>query len=263
MRAIDVRHSVWPCTLEPPRRVVNVAPEHRFAVRMGLRYVKGLREADGARIVQAREAAPFRDVADFVARTGLDEKALLRLAGAGALDALAENRRAVLWAVRGATRRPRPSLPLPAEERQPAFAQLNMLDTIGWDRRHSYHSVHGHPLGPLRAALGAQGLPAARTLNTLPHGRRVRYAGLVINRQHPGSASGVTFMTLEDETGWVNLVVWEAVFRANHLLARTANPLGVTGTIQSQEGVVHLIAEQFWPVVLPAPVETMPSRDFR
>jgi error-prone DNA polymerase len=70
-------------------------------------------------------------------------------------------------------------------------------------------------------------------------------------------------MTLEDETGWVNLVVWEAVFRANHLLARTANPLGVTGTIQSQEGVVHLIAEQFWPVVLPAPVETMPSRDFR
>jgi error-prone DNA polymerase len=259
MRPVDARRSEWLCTLEP------AAPgsAHPFAVRMGLRYVKGLREEDGERIVRTGREAPFRDVHDLVARVGLDEKALLQLAGAGALDPLADNRRGVLWAVRGAARRPKASLPLPAEAPAPRFAQLDALDTIGWDRRHSYHSVRGHPLSVLRPALSAQGLPDAQTLNALPHGRRARYAGLVINRQHPGSANGVTFMTLEDETGWVNLVVWEQVFRDHHVIARTANPLGVTGTVQSQDGVIHLVAEHFWRPELPRNAAALPSRDFR
>ncbi|HKI97007.1 MAG TPA: error-prone DNA polymerase [bacterium] len=263
MRPLDVHHSDWLCTLESTQPVAGVMSEHPFAVRMGLRYVKGLSKANGMRIGQIRETAPFIDVSDFVARTGLDEKTLLRLAEAGALDGLVQNRRTALWAVRGVARQSRSSLPLPAAERAPAFAPLDALDTIAWDRHHSHHSVRGHPLASLRPALRALGLLDAATINRLPHGHRVRYGGLVINRQHPGSANGVTFMTLEDETGWVNLVVWEAVFRAQHVLARTANLLGVIGTVQSQEGVVHLVVEQFWEPELSHDAAPVPSRDFR
>jgi error-prone DNA polymerase len=266
MRPIDVRHSDWLCTLEPPRPGAASKYRdtvHRHAVRMGLRYVKGLNEANGEKIIALRRERSFQDADDFVARTALDEKPLLALASCGALGGLSSNRRDALWAVRGASRRPESSLPLPASERQPRFAELDALDTIGWDRRHSHHSVRGHPLAPLRPVLRAQGLPDAATVNRTPHGRRVRYAGLVINRQHPGSANGVTFMTLEDESGWVNLVVWEQVFRDNYVLARTANPLGVTGKVQSQDGVVHLVAESFWSPELIRDAAALPSRDFR
>ncbi len=96
----------------------------------------------------------------------------------------------------------------------------------------------------------------------MAHGKRTRFAGLVINRQHPSSANNVTFMTLEDETGWVNLVVWEQVFRDHSVIARTANPLGVTGKVQLQDGVVHLVVERFWLPELPRDASPVPSRDF-
>ncbi|MBI4081765.1 MAG: error-prone DNA polymerase, partial [Candidatus Lambdaproteobacteria bacterium] len=259
LRPIDVNLSAWDCTLEETGR----PGRRRFALRMGLRYVKGLGAEQGARIETARRAGPFRQIESFAARTGLGEKALAALSATGAFESLGVDRRGALWLARGVLRLPRPALPLDPAEAAPGFAPLDRLETIGWDRRHSHHSVRGHPLAPLRPALRALGLPEARALNRMPDGRRVRYAGLVLNRQHPSTAKGVVFMTLEDETGLVNLVVWPAVFAAQAALARTASFLGVTGTLQAQEGVTHLVVERFWLPELERRPEAMQSRDFR
>jgi error-prone DNA polymerase len=123
-------------------------------------------------------------------------------------------------------------------------------------------STHGHPLEPFRAALRAQRLPEAREVLRLPNGRRVRYAGIVICRQRPATASGVLFVTLEDETGFVNLVVWPRVFEEHALLVRTASFLGVAGTVQSAEGVVHVVAESFFVPDLGTAPAAAPSHDF-
>ncbi|MCA9520401.1 MAG: error-prone DNA polymerase, partial [Myxococcales bacterium] len=123
------------------------------------------------------------------------------------------------------------------------------------------HSTRGHPLAPLRSELKARGWPDARTLNQMPNGKLIKYAGVVICRQRPGTAGGVTFMTLEDESGFVNLVVWQQVFDKYTVLARTAAFLGVTGKLQVEQGVVHLVADALWApdVSLKA---ALPSRDF-
>ncbi|MFI5400947.1 MAG: OB-fold nucleic acid binding domain-containing protein, partial [SAR324 cluster bacterium] len=136
-------------------------------------------------------------------------------------------------------------------------------ELIDWDYRQLGHSVRGHPLAGLRQALRRLGLPDARAVNRMPDGRRVRFAGAVINRQRPGTANGVTFMTLEDETGWVNLIVWEAVFRRFEVVGKTAPLLGVTGKLQKAEGVVHLIAEELWIPDVAGRPKTAASRDFR
>ena len=105
-------------------------------------------------------------------------------------------------------------------------------------------------------------LPDAHAVNAMNHGRRVRYAGLVICRQRPGTASGVVFMTLEDETGFVNVVVWSQVFEEQRVLIKTSSFLGVTGKLQVQEGVTHLVAEKFWIPRLKTDPPRARSRDF-
>ncbi len=97
----------------------------------------------------------------------------------------------------------------------------------------------------------------------MKHGDRVRYAGIVICRQHPGTANGVTFYTLEDETGFVNLIVWRKVFERYSVIAKSASLMGVTGTLQSEDGVVHLVAERLWEPKLKIKPEKVGSRDFR
>jgi len=164
--------------------------------------------------------------------------------------------------VRGLIRRQGVSLPLIARETVPGFQPLGRFEEIAWDYRLTAHSPRGHPLAPLRERLKAQGFPEACGVASMRHGERVSYAGLVICRQRPGTADGVVFMTLEDETGLVNVVLWERVFERYELLAKTARFLGVTGTLQVEQGVVHLVAERLWtPPVHSAPASG-PSRDF-
>jgi len=256
VRPVDVERSDWGCTLEG-RHGGPVIP-----LRMGLRYVKGLGEAQGRRIVGERARAPFASVEDLVERTRLDEGALGRLAEAGALAGLERNRRSALWRVRGASRTPPAPLCREREERTPAFAELDAFEAIGWDFRTTDHSTRGHPLEPLRAALRAKKLPDARSVAALGDGKRVRYAGIVICRQRPGTASGVVFLTLEDETGFVNVIAWSRVYEAHALLVKTTSFLGVTGKLQIQDGVVHLIAESFWAPQLGQRPPTGGSRDF-
>jgi error-prone DNA polymerase len=212
--------------------------------------------------VNAREEAAFGSLEDFVRRTALSEKALKMLAEAGAFDGFETDRRQALWSVLSLARSRDASLPVTVAETSPGFDSLGTAQTIAWDYRTSSHSTRGHPLAPLRAELRARGLPDARTIVQMSDGTRVRYAGLVICRQRPSTAAGVVFMTLEDETGFVNLVVWERVFTDHSVIAQTASFMGVTGKLQKQDGVVHVVAEKLWIPRLSQRPERARSRDF-
>jgi error-prone DNA polymerase len=257
IRSIDVQRSSWDCTLE-----LGAASTGGFAVRMGLRYVKGFAEADGDKITRARNEAPFRSLEDFVRRARLDESLLERLAEAGAVESFGMERRESLWEVRRLARAQKESLALPARERAPGFQPLTAFEEVKWDYRTSSHSARRHPLAPMRADLARQGFPDARTVASMRDGETIRYAGLVICRQQPGTASGVVFMTLEDESGFVNIVLWESVFKRYAVLAKTVSFLGITGRLQVEDGVVHLVAEKLWEPRVDIIPSGAPSRDF-
>jgi error-prone DNA polymerase len=279
VRPADVLLSRWECTLEP----VAVAQPDVFAVRMGLRYVKGLGQRDWEAIRAVRESAvrdsargqagrpgEALDLSEFIRRTRIDEGNLAALAEAGALRGFGVDRRVALWRVSGTGRRrdmprrdsPESDLPVGDEELLPEFAALNSFESIGWDYRVMGHSVHGHPLEPFREELTQQGLPDAAGINAGEDGHRVSYAGLVISRQRPGTARGVVFMTLEDESGFVNCVVWAKVFEKYRTVILSNAVLGVSGKLQSQEGVVHVVVDSCWRPRLSRLPASKQSRDF-
>ncbi len=239
VRPVDVRESEWECTLEP----ATEGP-HPHAIRMGLRFVHGLGERERERLERA--PPPYADLASFARRTGLGKRPLLALAEAGAFECFGHDRRGSLWAIRGLLAHDRRGLdlaPSAAPGAGPRFSRLEASEEVSWDYRTSLHSTRGHPMTRLREELNDRRVPDAATLNRMPAGRRVTYVGMVICRQRPGTASGVTFMTLEDETGLVNLVVWRQVFDRHETIAKTAAILEIEGKIQSEHGVVHLIAD--------------------
>ena len=290
---IDVTESAWDCRMAVGKK----QPQRAQAIRMGLRYVKGLGSVHQARFEAALRPGPepepepepqpgpgpepqpepepeprpqlqpgpkpqvFTDLADFVRRTGLDRAALDALAEAGAFDGFGMSRRQALWQVRAETRRAHDVLPLAQKEELPLFAQLAPHDEVLWDYRRTHHSPRGHPLTHMRPELSRRRLPTAVEVTRLRHGQQVRYVGLVICRQRPGTAKGVTFFTLEDETGFVNLVLWADVFAEFAFLAKSATLLGVTGKVQAQDGVVHIVVSELWPVALGQTVAGA-SRDF-
>ena len=264
VRPIDVRCSEWGCTLEPRAG----AGGHALAVRMGLRWVTGLALADGARLVEARRERAFASIEDFARRCRLGRRAYGQLAEAGALAELEARpvaRRDALWQVAGWVARRADTLALGDGEPPPALDGLTPFDEICWDYAASDHSTRGHPLGPLRAELRARGWLDARTIagsDERADGRRVDYVGVVICRQRPGTASGVVFMTMEDETGFVNVVVWRQVFERHAQVIRATSVLGVTGKLQVKDRVVHLIVERVWAPRLSRPVVAIDSRDF-
>jgi len=225
--------------------------------------VKGLGEADGERIVAARRAEPFRSLADFTRRTGLDAGALQVLAEAGAFENLGPGRRTARREVKALVRRSADPLPTEPPAPQELFAHLDAAETIRWDYRTTDLSPRGHPLEAVRAGLRAQGIPDAAAVARIPHGRRVRYAGAVICRQRPSTAKGVVFLTLEDETGFVNVVLWPKVWTRHRVLVKTSPILGITGRLESEQGVAHLIADRVWVPRLTQPVPTGGSRDFQ
>ncbi len=257
VRSIDIQTSDWDCTLE-----CCAGSAGGFAVRMGLRYVKGLGEREWKKILRACALTPFSSLQDFTRRASLDEGSLSALAEAGAFDSLQIDRRTALWDVRRLARTQNESLTLPARERQPGFAPLSEFEEVGWDYRRTSHSARRHPLEPMRSSLIRHGLPDARTVASMQNGARIRYAGLVICRQRPGTAGGVVFMTLEDETGFLNAVVWESVFQRYSVLAKTVSFLGITGKLQVEDGVVHLVAEELWEPRLELKPASVGARDF-
>lgn len=245
---IDIAFSEWDCTMEEE------------TVRMGLRYVKGLDEQAGRRIV-ARRGTPYTSMEEMARRADLDRQDLNCLARAGALNSLGKSRRAQLWAAAAMTTAARDCPWLDAEA-SPDLPDLSPAQGIFWDCKYSAHSLQGHPLSTFREQLKALGLPSAEQVRETHHGARLSYAGLVICRQHPGTAKGFTFFTLEDETGLVNVVVKPRLFLEQNILARTAGLLGVTGKLECHDNVIHLIAETFFQPDLGPDLPHLPSRDF-
>ena len=254
---VDVLHSDWDCTLEGPKR---------DRVRLGLRLVSGLGQAQAQRVVQACRAQPPIDVADLAARASLPSATLRLLAHANALSGLAGPRPQQWWeaaAVQPATPLPMTVRSDPADE--VAWPAPSAPQQVWHDYRSTGLSLHGHPLQFLRAKLHARGVQRARDLHPVAHGRRVRAAGLVTMRQQPSSANGVLFVTLEDETGHVNVIVWPKLKQRHAAVWRHARLLVVHGVWQRDQvagQVTHVVAAwaqdiSDWLGTLPSP-----SRDF-
>jgi error-prone DNA polymerase len=250
---IDINKSQWNCTLE-------VATDTNTAVRMGLRYVKGLGVVERERLESGD--SPYPNLATFVRQTRLHNKGLHALAEAGAFECFDLNRRDAIWQVRSLSRFVQDSLPLEPASSQISFASLASDDQVMWDYRSSQHSTRGHPMRGLRHTLRSRGIHEATRIHDCTHGDELDYVGVVICRQRPGTASGVTFFTLEDETGFVNVVVWKQVFDRHAALAKTAALLGVTGKIQKADGVIHLMAKSLWAPDVALANQTHRSRDF-
>ncbi len=234
---IDVMRSQWDCTLEPD---VN----RRFALRLGFRLVKGLSEPTLQRLVDERRAAPFRDVVDLVRRVGIDRFERERLAEAGALKSLSGHRHQAHWDSAGADR-PSPLLfdarivESPVDLRRPT-----LRDDVRADYATAGLSLTAHPVTLIRPQLRRDRRQDSRQLGTWGHGRAVRTAGLVTVRQRPPAAGGVTFVTLEDECGQINLVVWQAVALKYRRALLESTFLGVDGVLQVHGKVRHLVAHR-------------------
>jgi error-prone DNA polymerase len=185
-------------------------------------------------------------VQDLAERARLGRKDLGALASSGALKGLASNRHRARWEVAGVER---PTALLDHArftEGVPMLRRPTEGEDIAADYRHIGVSLGRHPLALLRARLDGAGVLTARSVAELAAGTRVRTAGLVITRQRPSSASGVTFVTLEDETGYLNLVVWEKLAERDRKILLGASLLGVSGAVQKQDGVLHVIAERLF-----------------
>ena len=236
VRAADVMHSDWDCTLEDlPRRP---------ALRLGLRLVKGLKEASALRIMQARAALPFDDPEDLARRAGLEQQEMQLLAGADALRSLSGHRRQQVWQASALRRPPKLLRDAPVEE---DFLELPAA-LEGEEVVHDYATVgltlRSHPLALLRPVLNRYRLARAADLERVRDGRWVRYAGIVTVRQQPETAKGTIFISLEDETGNVQVIVWKSLREKQRAEVLRARLLAVYGKWQRAGDVKNLVAHR-------------------
>ncbi|MFD5599798.1 error-prone DNA polymerase [Leucobacter sp. NPDC058333] len=233
-----------------------------FAVRLGLTEVRGIERDTAERIERARAEAPFLDLADLARRADLDRTRLEALAASGACESLGLDRREALWAAAPASDNRERFLPgIAVHVQPPLLPVLTEAEQTALDLWTTGVATGTHPLALLRDGLDARGvIRSDRTKHARP-GVVVEVAGLVTHRQRPGTASGITFLTLEDESGTVNIVTWAQVWARNRLVARASPALIVRGVLErSPEGVVNVIAQTFEPLAAPIGVA---SRDFR
>jgi error-prone DNA polymerase len=257
VRSVDVCFSDWDSTLE---KTGNGQP----AVRLGLRQVWGLSRAGAEQMLQARAQATFMDVNDLASRAGLKRKDLETLASAGALQGLSGHRYRARWVVAGV------ETPLPlfekdtnAFEAEPLLRRPSEGEDILADYASLGLSLRAHPLSLLRPHLDARRYCSAKVVHALATGEPVRTAGLVVCRQHPSSASGVVFITLEDETGHINLILWPSLVQRQRREVLQARLLAVEGEVQNESDVVHVVARRLIDETPLLGGLVAPSRDFR
>jgi error-prone DNA polymerase len=265
VRPVDVNHSFWDCTLEPttpsvPSLVNGGGLGWGRALRLGLRQIKGFAEADAERLVAAREdgyAAPQA----LWRRSGLGRGAFERLAEADAFRSIGLDRRRALWTLKALGE---PPLPLFAQEPSPHMGgrgqgeggfssearamallpEMPLGEHVVEDYASLSLTLKRHPLAFLRSELAREGLVTAAELAHLPVDQRLSIAGIVLIRQRPGSANGVVFITIEDETGIANLIVWPAILERFRRAALGATLLRCTGKLQREESVIHVVADR-------------------
>ncbi|QRM53551.1 error-prone DNA polymerase [Sinorhizobium sp. BG8] len=260
---VDVNHSSADCTLEAGAHdKASMEPRHRDmrdvirterSVRLGFRLVKGLAAAEVEKLV-ANRGTGYRSVRDLWLRSGLARASVERLADADAFRSMGLDRRKALWAAKALDEgRSAETLPLFAEagdagilQKEPDVHLPPMLpgEQVVHDYRYLSLSLKAHPVSFLREKFSMLGIAAHRTLETAPVGRRISVAGLVLVRQRPGSAKGVIFMTIEDETGVANIIVWPKAFEAFRPIVMGARLVKVTGRLQREQGVIHIVADR-------------------
>jgi len=279
MAPIDVTRSDWRCTLErtpslpsedaaaadflmpsPPSGGEGQG-EGAFALRLGLKYVAGLRAETGARIECERKLRPFASIADFTARAAPNRRELDALAYAGAFAAFGMGRRAALWQAAAVERDPRGLF----AGVEPAAGAVPLAGMDAMAKTRADYAATGLTVGPhlmahMREKLRSDGVLAAAELAKASHGAWVKTAGVVIVRQRPGTAKGFFFLTLEDESGISNAIVVPDLFQANRALLHNAAILMVEGVLQKQDGVVAIRARRFKQLRLAAALP--PSHDF-
>ncbi|MCP4043658.1 MAG: error-prone DNA polymerase [Gammaproteobacteria bacterium] len=248
VRPVDVRYSEWDCVLEKISSASSLGKGERGggsdqpALRLGLRLAKGLSRKGAELLMKGRDGNPCTDITELVRCAELSRRDLESLAAAGALAGIAGDRHRASWEVAGVERLPPllagvtfrenpPSLPAPSEAQDLVADYASLGLTLG-----------RHPLALLRGRLQRMGMRSAVQVRGCRHGQFVRAAGLVVNRQRPMTAAGVTFMTLEDETGNINLVVWQRVASKQRAVVLGARLLGVAGVIEREGEVIHLVA---------------------
>ncbi|MEY2669630.1 MAG: Error-prone polymerase [Pseudomonadota bacterium] len=263
VRGVDVVHSDWECTLEGAGEGIPAAPGERPALRLGLGRIRGLPRAVGDAVLAARREGPFASVEDLSRRARLSRAWLARLAEAAALRSLAPGRRAALWTTLGLSPGDEAGLfagRLPPEA-PAAIAEPAAAEEVARDYAATGLSERAHPVSFLRAALSARGARTARELSRLRDRAPVEVGGIVIVRQRPETARGITFVSLEDETGIANLVVMPDVYERFRPLVRSAPFLIARGRVERTGGVVNLQVRELLPLVHPEEVRPA-SRDF-
>jgi error-prone DNA polymerase len=258
VRTVDVNLSDWDCTLEKGP-VAHISSRHesmrgdiwtKRALRLGFRQISGFSEDWGRKIEEVRGAG-FDSVRDLWLRTRLPPKALETLAHADAFNSLGLNRRDALWAIKALRRAgDKDDLPLFARAAMPELepdAHLPPMppgQQVVEDYRHLSLSLKAHPVSFLRGDLNARGILRHELLPAMPSGRRVTVAGLVLVRQRPGTGNAI-FMTLEDETAVANAILWPRTFEEYRPVIMGARLISVTGMLQNEKGVIHIVAEHF------------------
>ena len=273
VRAPDVNHSQWDSTLEPgPNAAGRLHDLHRamrddlrasHAMRLGLREIKGLREEDAKLVVQRRDVS-YDSVRDVWLRTGLSPRVLERLADADAFSSLGLTRREALWAAKALGRVGDSDDDLPlftagseaaaarvvSREPDVALPPMPLGEEVVNDYRFLRLSLRAHPAQFLRGDLGQRGTLRNEALRGLANNTRVKISGLVTCRQRPGSAKGVVFMTIEDESAVANVIVWPKVFERVRPVVLGARYVAVAGRVQEESGVIHVIADELEDLTL-------------
>ena len=267
---VDVQFSDWDCTLEdadapaptdtPPESAGTAGP----ALRLGLRMIGGLSSGHAEAIVAARAAGGFCSLNDFARRTGLGQGAIVRLTKADAFGSLGLDRRGALWEALPPPASGQPLLAnLEPEEPPTSLPALSLAEEVLADYRSAGLSLRAHPMAFVRHELDQVGVTRAAQLPELAHGRFLRVAGLVLVRQRPGTARGITFVTLEDETAQANLIVRPEVWERYRRTAYNATAWIAHGRLQKQGPVIHLLTSKIEDLSTRLAGLRSMSRDFR
>ncbi|KGF64930.1 error-prone DNA polymerase [Pseudomonas lutea] len=258
---VDVRYSDWDCSLEP---VAGRGYNQNLAIRMGMRMIRGFREEDARRIEKARSVRDFKDVTDLCMRAELDNRARASLADSGALRGLVGHRHRARWEVAGVEmQRPLFGDDCFGEEAQVALPLPSVAQDLVADYETLGTTLGPHPLALLRNKLAAKRFRSSKDLLNEEHGRSFSVAGLVVGRQRPGTASGVTFVTLEDEHGMINVVVWRDLAERQRKVLVGSQLMQVFGKFEFQKGVRHVIAQRLFDLTPMLTGLDVRSRDFK
>lgn len=238
---VDVTISERDCMLEPDLEPGRKQPH---AIRLGMRLIKGLNEEDARRIVAARAQRAFESVSDVAQRARLSNRTARALAQAGAFRSLAGNRNTAFWRALGVERLPGMLMDAAAKETSLELPAPSEWEEIIRDYRQMGLSTTRHPLAFLRSKLQKLGISSRRELGGMRNLRKVRVGGIVTHLQHPQTANGVIFASLEDETGINNIIFWPGIFALNRDKILRSTLMVVSGELQNQEGVINVVAEE-------------------